>query len=87
MKWAASEELLMAPFELMAATSTSYSALGTKSTSVTLVPGHEMFTVVCSPVLVLNCYFMMCTMETHHMLQSLLAQQCHDQLQLPAQQL
>ena len=44
-KWAASEELLMAPFEKMAATSTSYSALGFRSCSVTLVV-PEMFTVV-----------------------------------------
>ena len=60
MKRAASEELLMASFELMAVYNFHiiYSALGTKSTSVTLVP--EMFTVVCSPVLPLNRYFMMC---------------------------
>ena len=45
MKWAASEELLMAPFEKMAATSTSYSALGARSGSLTLVL-PEVFTVV-----------------------------------------
>ena len=47
MKWAASEELLMAPFEKMAATSTSYSTLGARSRRVTLVV-PEVFTVVYS---------------------------------------
>ena len=42
--WVTAEKLLMAPFEKMAATSTSYSVLGSRSCSVTLVP--EMFTVV-----------------------------------------
>ena len=42
--WVTSEKELMSPFELMAATSTVYSALGTKSCSVTLA--LEMFTVV-----------------------------------------
>ena len=44
-KWAARKELLMALFELMATTSTSYSALGTRSRSLTLVV-PEVFTVV-----------------------------------------
>ena len=43
--WATAEKLLMAPFEKMAATSTSYSVLGSRSCSVTLV-APEMFTVV-----------------------------------------
>ena len=42
--WVTSENALMSPFELMAATSTVYSALGTKFCSVTLA--LEMFTVV-----------------------------------------
>ena len=42
--WVTSEKELMSPFELMAATSTVYSALGTKFCSVTLV--LEVFTVV-----------------------------------------
>ena len=42
--WAMAEKLLLTPFELMAATATSYAALGTKPRSVTLAT--EMFTVV-----------------------------------------
>ena len=37
MNWANAENVLMSPFELMAATDTLYSAVGTKSCSVTLV--------------------------------------------------
>ena len=40
------EKLLMAPFEKIAATSTSYSALGSRSCRVTLVVLPEVFTVV-----------------------------------------
>ena len=39
------KELLMAPSELMAATSTSYAALGARSRSLTLVV-PKVFTVV-----------------------------------------
>ena len=42
--WVTSENALMSPFELMAATFTVYSALGNKSCSVTLA--LEVFTVV-----------------------------------------
>ena len=42
--WITSEKELMSLFELMAATSTVYSALGTKSCSVTLA--LEVFNVV-----------------------------------------
>ena len=43
MNWNNVEKGLICPFELMAATSTVYSVLGTKSRSVTLV--LEVFTV------------------------------------------
>ena len=42
--WDMTEKSLKTPFELMAATATSNSALGAKPCSVTLVP--EIFTVV-----------------------------------------
>ena len=41
--WDMAEKLLLTPFELMAATSTSYTALDAKPRSVTLIP--EMFIV------------------------------------------
>ena len=55
---ATGEKLLMAPFELMAATSTSYSVLGARSRRVTLVV-PKVFTVVWSPVLLLNRYLIL----------------------------
>ena len=42
------------PTEVVAATSTEYSALGAKPWSITLVV--EVLTVVCSPLLVFNLY-------------------------------
>ena len=70
----------MVPSELLiAATSTSYSALGVRPCGVTLVV-PEVFTVlyiISSATAQLHTLY---TMKTHYMLQSLLAHQCHYQL-------
>ena len=54
LNWTVAEKALMFPMLLIAATDTVYSALGTKSCSVTLV--LDEYTVVLAPVPLLSWY-------------------------------